>query len=315
MSEAAAHAKCENCQTTLLGPHCHACGQSAHNPLKHLGHAIEDVFESFWHLDGRVFRSLRDTCIPGRIINAYLAGHRIRYLPPLRLFVILSLFTFFLAQISLRLDAPNLNIRTKSAAPSVAAQTSPDTSPLRDLHINGRPWHPDSNPLQLQGVSPGFNRWFNHALMPRLQRNVRAVLDNPQHLSDAWISSIPSALFFLVPVFALLLRLAHPRSGMGYLEHMVVALYSHSFILISATGLMLLGLLAQAGGLAWLAQLSQGANLVGLIALCLWLFVCQQRVYRQSWPITAIKFGLIGSVYALLVLAGALLTLFAVFLK
>lgn len=70
---------------------CHACGQSAHNPNKHLGHAIEEVFESFWHLNGRIFRTLRDLLVPGRIARHYLDGQRVSYVQPLRLFVILTL--------------------------------------------------------------------------------------------------------------------------------------------------------------------------------------------------------------------------------
>ncbi|MET0755392.1 MAG: DUF3667 domain-containing protein, partial [Pseudoxanthomonas sp.] len=75
---------CENCHATLQGEFCHQCGQSIHNPVRHAGHAIEEVFESFWHLDGRVFRTLRDLLWPGRTAMEYLAGHRQRYLPPLR---------------------------------------------------------------------------------------------------------------------------------------------------------------------------------------------------------------------------------------
>jgi hypothetical protein len=56
---------CENCQTALQGCYCHLCGQPAANPLRHVGHAIEEFFESFWHLDGRVFRTLRDLPRPG----------------------------------------------------------------------------------------------------------------------------------------------------------------------------------------------------------------------------------------------------------
>lgn len=95
---AAHETACENCGTPLQGDYCHRCGQSAHNPLRHLGHAIEEVFESFWHLDGRIFRTLHLLFVPGRVAREYLAGHRVRYIPPLRLFVILSLLTFFVGK-------------------------------------------------------------------------------------------------------------------------------------------------------------------------------------------------------------------------
>lgn len=99
-----AHADCENCNTALQGHYCHRCGQSAHNPLKHVGHAIEEVFESFWHLDGRIFRTLRDLWVPGRITQNYLKGRRVGYVQPLRLFVILTLFTFFIGKLFVHVD-------------------------------------------------------------------------------------------------------------------------------------------------------------------------------------------------------------------
>ncbi|HFT6992811.1 TPA: DUF3667 domain-containing protein [Stenotrophomonas maltophilia] len=99
-----AHAACENCDTALHGHYCHRCGQSAHNPLKHVGHAIEEVFESFWHLDGRIFRTLRDLWVPGRIALNYLKGRRVGYVQPLRLFVILTLFTFFVGKLFVHVD-------------------------------------------------------------------------------------------------------------------------------------------------------------------------------------------------------------------
>ena len=64
-SHDAVHASaCENCQTPLQGGFCHVCGQNAHNPLRSFGHAVEEVFESFWHLDGRIFRTLRTLLSP-----------------------------------------------------------------------------------------------------------------------------------------------------------------------------------------------------------------------------------------------------------
>lgn len=77
-------ARCENCHAPLQGQYCHPCGQSRHSPTRHFGHAIEEVFESFSHPDGRVWRALRDLVVPGRVARDYLAGHRARHIAPLR---------------------------------------------------------------------------------------------------------------------------------------------------------------------------------------------------------------------------------------
>ncbi|PJK12267.1 hypothetical protein CO610_00190 [Lysobacteraceae bacterium NML95-0200] len=304
MSEHTQPKHCENCQTTLQGAYCHACGQSAHNPLKHLGHAIEEVFESFWHLDGRVFRSLRDTCVPGRIINQYLAGHRVRYLPPLRLFVILSLLTFFLA----RLWMPDINTS------KIHINEAPQAASPQVLEVDDAPRHPTHNPMKINSPSGSSNAWLNRTLLPRLERNLPHLKDRGWW-RDAWLSALPTTLFFLVPLFALLLRISHLRPAWTFLEHMVVALYSHSFILIWLCSLMLLESLAQWSGVAVLAQASDHLLLLALPALWLWLWVCQKRVYRQSTLLTTLKFVLIGSIYSLLVSAGALLTLVLVLFK
>lgn len=73
MSTSPAAACCENCGTRLRGPHCHVCAQSAHNPLKSFRHALEDVFESFWHLGGRVSQRRRNLLLAALAAGAAMA--------------------------------------------------------------------------------------------------------------------------------------------------------------------------------------------------------------------------------------------------
>lgn len=361
---------CENCATPLHGAHCHACGQPSHNPLRHLGHAIEEVFESIWHLDGRVFRSLRDSCIPGRVINNYLAGQRVRYLPPLRLFVILSLLAFFLASCMVRGSGmpmlfydgianattvaevervreqaradieqqraalPGRDTRGRSAALDSSEQLlqvfsearieeirenqrqGVPVQPRRDMVSlpNGEQWHPQDNPLRVDWL-PGFaNGWINAAL-GRAESNMRRFTGDPSALVLGWLSSVPTALFFLVPVFALLLRIAYVGSDWRYLEHLVVALYSHSFILLASSVWMLLALLAH--GIGWMPLVTgiELASPVLLVGIAVWLFLCQWRVYRQPLWLTALKFTGIGIVYTMLVSIGAMLLMALVLVR
>ncbi|MCF5940304.1 DUF3667 domain-containing protein [Xanthomonas perforans] len=113
---------CENCATALQGAYCHACGQSAHNPVRSVAHAVEEVFESFWHLDGRIFRTLRDLLVPGRVAQRFLGGQRVRYVAPMRLFLVLSLLTFFIARIAVHASAADSDI---AAAPGTSQTTVP----------------------------------------------------------------------------------------------------------------------------------------------------------------------------------------------
>lgn len=54
--------------------------------MRSVAHAVEEVFESFWHLDRRIFRTLRDLLVPGRLALRLLSGQRVRYVAPMRLF-------------------------------------------------------------------------------------------------------------------------------------------------------------------------------------------------------------------------------------
>ena len=65
----------------------------------------------------------------------------------------------------------------------------------------------------------------------------------PELFFTRLIGSVPSALFVLVPVFALLLKFAYIATRRVYLEHLVVALYSHAFLCMGLLVVLLLSML------------------------------------------------------------------------
>lgn len=155
----AAPTRCENCGALLQGRFCARCGQSVINPVRHAGHALEEVFESFWHLDGRVFRTLRDLLVPARVACSYLAGHRARYIAPLRLFVILSVLTFFVAQVTIQLDQDTVLLRNDVVDTQVPRPRW--TAPRRSPRSNGCAIWPLRKWRSPRPTWPGFpaRRW------------------------------------------------------------------------------------------------------------------------------------------------------------
>lgn len=393
---------CENCGTMLQGAYCHACGQSAHNPLRHVAHALEEVFESFWHLDGRVFRTLRDLVVPGRVAANYLRGQRARYIPPLRLFIVLSVLTFFVGHftvgdtedpsraapvkvqlggadtdgsarfrdaktdaevqavldrelanlararketgnvplMSTALDRAERELRaaadarraalhggtrvagTQSAASAPAkpqgavvvdnesgAQMADrvvrmiDSAKLRDPK---KPWDERTNPADFASLPAFADRWLNHRL-GNTARNVDRMKqgDGQALFFELMLAAVPSALFMLVPVFALLLRVFYLRSGRSWLEHLVVALYSHAYLLLTLFVTFVLALLPIGAGTA--------SGISGLLWLwaAVYLLLMQRRVYAQHWAITIVKYLVIGFTYQFLVMAAIFYIAFA----
>ena len=354
MSTDASHTPCRNCGTVLQGPYCHVCGQHGHDPLRSFGHAVEDVFESFWHLDGRVFATLRDLLVPGRLAAAYLDGRRARYLPPLRLFLILTVLTFFLGKLTLHI-APQDGAQPAEAEIGTATQfTEIDTARrpedvlaahaavLRELEqgetppgfswlvpvvrdlVRGRAQQAaearlralDATPqafarLQAQAAASmrsnpqaavlradaGLLERWQAERAQRLRENIGLIERDPDAFIRMLLGALPGALFVLVPVFALCLKALYLRRRMGYLQHLIVALYSHSAMLLA----LLASFLAAALDLAlpW-----DGVNLVTGLLLGLgvpvYLLLMQKRVYAQGWAMTVLKYLLLGGVYVVL---------------
>ena len=131
-----------------------------------------------------------------------------------------------------------------------------------------------------------------------IRKNLPRISERPQLLVNAFFGSVPSALFVLVPLFAVLLKVFYLGSGRLYLEHLVVALYSHAFLCVALLGILLLSML---GG--QLAAVPGAGVVIGLLitALLLWmplyLWLMQRRVYAQSRLVTTLKFVALGWLY------------------
>ncbi|RMD99050.1 MAG: DUF3667 domain-containing protein [Calditrichaeota bacterium] len=85
---------CENCGAKLHGRYCSECGQDAVEavvPLRVLAaRGLAEVFS----VDLRYPRTLKALALPGRLTSLYLSGHRVPYVPPLRLALSASVVLF-----------------------------------------------------------------------------------------------------------------------------------------------------------------------------------------------------------------------------
>ena len=127
------------------------------------------------------------------------------------------------------------------------------------------------------------------------------------------MQALPTALFLLVPVFALLLKVFYLFSRRLYLEHLVVALYSHVFLVLTILVQFLLVALdgAVAAHSVWA---SRGINLLEFALWCwlpVYLLLMQKRIYGQGWLMTLVKYFVLGNLYFVLVAFAALYAVLA----
>ena len=89
---------CLNCGTRLTGQYCGSCGQRARSRLISLWQLLSEAFGDLLEFDSRLWRTLIPLLIrPGRLTRDYLEGRRARYMPPFRMYLVLSVIFFVVA--------------------------------------------------------------------------------------------------------------------------------------------------------------------------------------------------------------------------
>ena len=92
------HPDCLNCGTELRGQYCGSCGQRATSRLISLWELLRDGFGDLLDIDSRLWRTLIPLLIrPGQLTLDYLQGRRARYMPPFRMYLVLSVVFFIIA--------------------------------------------------------------------------------------------------------------------------------------------------------------------------------------------------------------------------
>ena len=80
----------------MHGHWCGRCGQPAIDYRRSFRYVIVDLLDEFLNWDSKFFRTIGLLLVrPWKLTNAFLAGHRVRYVHPLRLYLLASILFFF----------------------------------------------------------------------------------------------------------------------------------------------------------------------------------------------------------------------------
>jgi hypothetical protein len=201
---------CKNCGTVLDATFCPRCGQKDVDLERPIFTLVFEVLRETFEVDGRMFRTLALLFgRPGALTREYLEGHRQRFTPPFRLYLVISLLFFF----------------TMSWAAG-------------------------------QG-----------ALLEEGQTMAVDAQGQAQLLSD----DLPRLMFLLLPVFALMLKVAFWRRL--YFDHIICAIHMHSAAYVVLAVMLPL---ERPSGDHWLPLFIQLAALVYLIT---YVISALRRVY------------------------------------
>jgi hypothetical protein len=273
--------RCRNCGSEAPGKYCPECGQetSLHPPS--VGEFVNQFLGNYIAVRSTLAQTLWVLVSqPGQLTMDYLAGRKRRYVLPFRLYLTVSIVTLLLISLFAGLD--------------VAEPVKLDAKPNGTIiSLNG---------TELKYVD---GRFVCSGLPDRACAHLRKRFDHSPGELQAMFADMPQrmlkfwgyAMFVLLPMFALLLKLVYRRRGLVYGEHLVFALHLHTFWLLAVGALVLMP-----GGTP---------DLIGValfFAIPLHALLAMRRVYGGRWWPRLLRAAFLSLMYAILML----LMLFAV---
>jgi hypothetical protein len=331
---------CENCGAELQGHWCAHCGQPAIDYRRSFRHVIADLLDEFLNWDSKFFATIALLIFkPWRLTNEFLAGKRVRYANPLRLYLLASILFFFAVNYGtkgIHFDPSKLDAKNRAELESDLKDT--DLPPQARQKLEAL--LPQSSPSP--APSPQTNETSSQPVLENDQRKREygkigerpfVVFDDAKSTTpfERWIegrakekmgekgtkmglfittlfSNLPYMMLCCIPLFALVLKVLYMRRRIFYIDHLIYALHIHTFFY---AGVMLIVLVT-----IGLNRVAPGPIAGWLIAL-LWIaFVTQiflsiRFVYRQGWFFSIFKFLFGGFVYLMVLVCALAVTFFA----
>ena len=289
--------QCKNCGADITGRYCPACGQHADVSIPSLHKLFVEALGDLYNFDSRLWRSLGLLLFkPGRLTRAYLEGRRARYVPPFRLYVVLSLTFFFLLAVLPDFDAEPPTVIQGTAEPETAPPATdgaePERSPLR-LEIGTTEEGEGRNGfscIELGGIED-----LSPEIRARIKRSCDRITADARGFGRAIVENVPLMMFLFIPIVAAGMKVIYPLARRKYVEHLLFFLHFHALFFLLATLGLLVSLLASLAPALEIAYLL--LSIVGWGYLPVYLFLAMRHVYAQGRLATTFKYVLLGGGY------------------
>ena len=246
---------CENCDALLTGRWCSNCGQAAIDYRRSFRHVIVDALDSFLNFESKFFATIGWLIArPWHLTNQFLAGRRVRYVHPLRLYLLVSILFFFVvnywaksihadpsklsagdrAEIAADLDKedipPKAKARVRHALDGKGlTQPEAQTSPPPATTVTPQP-SAIASPPPVASPSPSgdfgplvqfdkppsdkFEKWLEQRAKEKMGEH-----GSKMALFIATLfSNLPYMMLCCIPLFALVLKVLYVRKRIFYVE-------------------------------------------------------------------------------------------------
>lgn len=241
---------CLNCGTAVRANYCPNCGQETVLHVPSAGEFLHEFIGHYVALEGKLWKSLGYLLFrPGRLTREYLDGRRVRYVLPLRLYLTFSIIFFAVFKLGVHdVKVGGFDPGAVPEQPAAVAQqlqlseADKAREAERDAERKARDAAREAERKERANKAlimiDANDREVGGLLVDALPKKYRDKLarlkDMPQEeavrlATSAFFSYVPYAVFALMPVFALYLKLLYLGSGRRYGEHLLFALHSNAF--------------------------------------------------------------------------------------
>lgn len=190
---------------------------------------------------------------PGFLTLEYFRGRRVKYAPPFRIFIFVSFVLFLLLQIytnrglttvldaDLKANNPiAIDSTSKAVADSLMTEFKDeiDSTQLENLnfHLDLESFR-DTRDLRhgLNKFAAGLEEKLENTTEPKERKKLLEYIRlsrSPEQAMAKVLEYMSWAFFLLLPIFALILKLAYIRRKQNYMRHLIFSIHIHSFIFI-----------------------------------------------------------------------------------
>jgi hypothetical protein len=269
-------ARCLNCDSPLAQRYCPVCGQAVKDPDPTLRDYLHELASEFFLWDGKLLTTFRLLVAkPGELTREYLAGHRVRFITPLRLYLTCSVVYFLLRAI---VPEPTVVVRSGGVVTTQIGGLA-----VREDEAGQAARAMDS--LATVGSSP---------VGRMVSRRIANVLRHQKEFVAAMRANTPRMMFVLVPLFAALTALVFRGRRMHYPKHLTFALHAHAFLFLALVPSLVPRIAPKsAAGTA----LSAAAVLVSFGAIAVHLVLAIRRVYGGTLAGVVARSTLLAAAY------------------
>ena len=260
---------CLNCGVQLHGGFCAACGQRAVPPHPTVRELAGDAWQELTGYDGRIMATLRGLARPGYLTREYIEGRRAHYLPPLRIYLFVSVIYFVVAA-----SAPEEITAGQSTMTGPGGMRIGITDDGGTLSMT-----PEDRAEMLKSAERA--PWV---IRPML----RSVAQDPDAFRARMFTIMPRVFFALLPVFAGVVALFYRKCH--FPTALVFAVHLHAFAFVVFA-------IPEAMKFAGSPRLADSISALLSILFAVYALIAFRRVFGGRWPVTIAKAAGIGFLY------------------